>query len=136
MLSLIADSSSEWIKIGIFQDDKKLFAIEKEGMALENFFNLLAKVCDGASVKIAKIDEFIFCEGTGSVLGIRCASVSFFTFAYLSNAKIYSYNIFDIARNVCTKQNILNCQKQMTKINAKNSFENAGLNKFFSVKGW
>ncbi|MFI3291289.1 MAG: hypothetical protein R3Y46_05340 [Opitutales bacterium] len=110
MLRLIADSISDCIKIGIYKGNEKLFSVEKQGMALENFFDLLSEACSKANVEIGEIQELIFCEGTGSVLGIRCASVSFFSIANLSGAKVFTYNIFDIARYLCFKKNVEKAQ--------------------------
>ncbi len=110
MLRLVADSISDCIRMGIYKGDSKLFSVEKKGMALENFFGILSEVCTGANVKLADIKEFIFCEGTGSVLGIRTASVCFFSIAYITKAKVFSYKIFDIARYISLKQGLAPCQ--------------------------
>jgi len=96
MKTLIVDTTSENLKIAIFNNSKILCNFSEKGMVLENFFPAIRRALTYAKCHIADINNFYICQGTGSILGIRCASVALNTFKALGKAKVFYYGLFDV----------------------------------------
>ena len=92
---LVADTSSYTIRAAIFKDNALVAKVEKQATPLENFFPILKELFDSAKICPKDVSQYWFCGGTGSVLGIRSASVSFCTMAFLNNAKIKTFKLFE-----------------------------------------
>jgi tRNA threonylcarbamoyladenosine biosynthesis protein TsaB len=100
---LLIDSASARIQVGLLRCDQTLLwesATEEAGTAL---FSLTEKLLARATASIAAtdsanwplpfsaIDAFVFCDGPGSVLGIRTAAVALRTWNALHPRPCYAY---------------------------------------------
>jgi len=101
--TLIVDTTSETLKIAIFNGDKILCNISEKGMVLENFFPAIKRALAYSQTDIADIENFYICQGTGSILGIRCASVALNTFKALGKGKVFYYGLFDVLQKLIEK---------------------------------
>lgn len=94
---LLIDSASSRIQVGFFRRDEETVwesAIEEAGTAL---FSLTEKLLVRAALSVSAIDAFIFCDGPGSVLGIRTAAVTLRTWNALHPRPCYAYTSLALA---------------------------------------
>ncbi len=103
---LIADTSSYTIRAAIYKDKALVAKVERQATPLENFFPILNELFAAAKIAPKDISQYWFCEGTGSVLGIRSASVSFCTMAFLNNAKIKTFRLFETLYALAKSRNV------------------------------
>ncbi|MGC4071899.1 MAG: peptidase M22 [Nibricoccus sp.] len=88
---LLIDSASSRIQAGLLRrghDPIWEAATEEAGTAL---FSLTEKILARAAIPLSAIDAFIFCDGPGSVLGIRTAAVALRTWNALHPRPSYAY---------------------------------------------
>jgi tRNA threonylcarbamoyladenosine biosynthesis protein TsaB len=88
---LAIDSASSRIQVGVLSAHSQLWkhADEEAGVAI---FSLVREVLAAAKTELSRVDAFVFCEGPGSVLGIRTAAVALRTWCALSPRACYAYS--------------------------------------------
>jgi tRNA threonylcarbamoyladenosine biosynthesis protein TsaB len=109
---LLIDSASARIQIGLLRRDAAPLwetAVEEAGTAL---FSLTEKLLAHAGSRekplpLSTIDAFIFCDGPGSVLGIRTAAVALRTWSALKTRPSYAYtSLAIVAHSLALRENL------------------------------
>jgi len=104
---LLIDSASSRIQVGLLRrshDPLWESATEEAGTAL---FSLTEKILARASLKLPAIDAFVFCDGPGSVLGIRTAAVALRTWNALHPRPSYAYtSLALVAQTLALTENL------------------------------
>lgn len=73
---LLLDASGPSLQCGLWRNSHWLSFASHEGEALETLFALVETVCRQGEVPIAQMGGFLFCEGPGSLLGLRLAAMA------------------------------------------------------------
>ena len=107
-ISLVIDGSGSSVFAGLLNSqDQWLATIDRPGTPLEVLFPAIEQSLAEAKLSLADIDRYIYCEGPGSVLGLRlCAmAIETWTRLYPASAKLYKYNSLQlIAHALCHAQ--------------------------------
>lgn len=99
-LSLVIDGSGSAVFAGLLDhQDQWLAKIERNGTPLEQLFPAIEQVLEQAGHRLADLNSYIYCEGPGSVLGLRlCAmAIETWTRLYPSSAQLYKYNSLQLS---------------------------------------
>jgi len=93
---LVLDTASARTQAGLIQPGHPPAWTVSEGEANSTLFQCIERVLGGRSVQ--EIDAFVFCEGPGSILGIRTAAVALRTWSALrtGGAPMYAYRSLDL----------------------------------------
>jgi len=97
--ALVIDGSGSCFFAGILGSDGKWLASEKaDAPALESLFKTVDTVLKNAAVKLNTIESYIYCEGPGSVLGLRLCAIAIETWIriYPGEKQIYAYNSLEL----------------------------------------
>jgi len=73
---LLLDASATKVCVGVLEGHRWLAFAESESQALESLFDLVVQVLNKAELNLGAIRGFLFCEGPGSVLGIRLVAMA------------------------------------------------------------
>lgn len=93
--ALVIDGSSTCFFAGVLGNDGKWLASRTATEpALESLFKTVDAVLDEACIDLEQIQAYIYCEGPGSVLGLRLCSMAIETWRRLqpNPPKVYAYN--------------------------------------------
>ena len=93
--ALVIDGSSSSVFAGVLGDDGTWLAqAQAEGAALESLFPTVEATLATAQLSLAELRSFIYCEGPGSVLGLRLCAMAIETWSRLfpQSAQYYGYN--------------------------------------------
>lgn len=93
---LLIDSASARVQVGLMRSDGREYwaaANEEAGVAV---FTGVDAVLQQAGMKIADVGAFAFCDGPGSVLGIRTSAVALRTWRVLKSAPCHAYCSLDV----------------------------------------
>jgi tRNA threonylcarbamoyladenosine biosynthesis protein TsaB len=93
--SLVIDGSGSVVFAGVLGSDGNWLArSEQTGAALESLFPAIEATLDAAQLTLADMRSFIYCEGPGSVLGLRLCAMAIETWSrlYPQSAHYYAYN--------------------------------------------
>lgn len=94
-LSLVIDGSGGSVFAGILDgQDQWLAKTQRPGAPLENLFPAIETTLDDAGVRLRDLGGYLYCEGPGSVLGLRlCAmAIETWTRLYPASAQLQTYN--------------------------------------------
>lgn len=104
---LLLDASTDEVCVGVLANSTWL-AFERTSVeALESLFSLTACVLDQAQLHLRQINRFLFCEGPGSVLGIRLAAMAIRTWLTLPDCRqktIYAYKSLHAASVILKRE--------------------------------
>lgn len=110
-ISLVIDASSETMQAGLWQAGEWLAFYESKEAPLESFFTAVDNLFTETAKDFKDIDRIVFCEGPGSILGMRIVAIAlqawriFFKEAAIS---VVSYNAMEWAASVVKEKNPLN----------------------------
>jgi tRNA threonylcarbamoyladenosine biosynthesis protein TsaB len=93
--SLVIDGCSSTVFTGVLgQNGQWLATSEQAGAPLESLFPSVAATLAAAQLSLAEMRSFIYCEGPGSVLGLRLCAMAIETWSrlYPASAHYYAYN--------------------------------------------
>ena len=93
---LLIDASSTRVQVGLWHQDRVLWQIE-EAEAGTAVFSCTEKLLADSNLTIASLSAYAFCEGPGSVLGIRTSAVALRTWRVLNPAPAYAYQSLTLA---------------------------------------
>ena len=95
---LLIDSASARVQAGLWTPGVAVPAWQQsDSEAGTGLFTCVEALLNQAGKRIADVDAFVFCEGPGSVLGIRTAAVALRTWRVINpNAATYSYQSLDL----------------------------------------
>jgi tRNA threonylcarbamoyladenosine biosynthesis protein TsaB len=93
--ALVIDGSGSSVFVGVLSEDGSWLAqSEQTGTPLESLFPCVEAVLASARLSLPELRGFIYCEGPGSVLGLRLCAMAIETWSRLSpdSAHIFAYN--------------------------------------------
>lgn len=93
--ALVIDGSGRSIFIGVLGVDLKWIGVsEQDGTPSEDLFRGVQRVLKAARIRLSAIRSYLYCEGPGSVLGLRLCAMAVGTWSqiYPESANLYSYN--------------------------------------------
>jgi tRNA threonylcarbamoyladenosine biosynthesis protein TsaB len=93
--TLVIDGSGSVVFAGVLGSNGNWLArSEQTGAPLESLFPAIEATLDAAQLTLADIRSFIYCEGPGSVLGLRLCAMAIETWSrlYPQSAHYYAYN--------------------------------------------
>jgi tRNA threonylcarbamoyladenosine biosynthesis protein TsaB len=95
---LLIDSASARIQAGLWTPDAAAPVWQhSDTEAGTGIFACVEALLNQAGRRIAEVDAFVFCEGPGSVLGIRTAAVALRTWRVINpSAATYTYQSLDL----------------------------------------
>jgi len=88
---LLIDSASANVQTALLRKNHEPVWSTKPGEAGEQIFTSVNDVLARAGLALDAVDAFIFCDGPGSVLGIRTAAVALRTWQVLRARPAYAY---------------------------------------------
>jgi tRNA threonylcarbamoyladenosine biosynthesis protein TsaB len=88
---LLIDSASLCVQVALLRQNHEPVWISKTGEAGEQVFAAVNELLTSANLSLDAIDAFIFCDGPGSVLGIRTAAVALRTWRVLRERPVYAF---------------------------------------------
>jgi len=94
---LILDASSSVIQVGIWEEGVWLSFKNSQEHALECLFSCVADCLREAQLQLKDLNGIIYCEGPGSILGIRLVAMAIRTWKTLPELQsipIYAYQSF------------------------------------------
>jgi tRNA threonylcarbamoyladenosine biosynthesis protein TsaB len=98
--TLVIDGSDSVVFVGVLGLNGNWLAhSEQAGTPLESLFPAIEATLDAAQLTLAGIRSFIYCEGPGSVLGLRLCAMAIETWSRLhpQSAHYYAYNSLQLA---------------------------------------
>jgi tRNA threonylcarbamoyladenosine biosynthesis protein TsaB len=103
---LLIDSASTCVQVGLWHRQWEPVWSAKTGEAGEQVFAAVDDTLARSGKKLDAIDAFIFCDGPGSVLGIRTAAVALRTWRVLSARPVYAFcSLTVVAESLARTQN-------------------------------
>jgi len=93
--TLVIDGSDLAVFAGVLGSNGKWLARSQQaGTALESLFPTIETTLEAAQLTLADIRSFIYCEGPGSVLGLRLCAMAIETWSRLhpQSAHYFAYN--------------------------------------------
>lgn len=97
---LVIDGSGSAVFAGILDADNQWLAkVEADGAPLEELFPAMEVALTESGLSLADIDGYIYCEGPGSVLGLRLCAMAIETWSrlYPKSAQYYKYNSLQLS---------------------------------------
>ena len=90
MISLLMDTSNQYLMVALYQDGQCLESIQELGSKKqsENAIPYLEKLLDKHHLELLNIDEMIITKGPGSYTGVRVAMAIAKTLSVISHVKI------------------------------------------------
>lgn len=103
---LLIDSSSTGVQVAVWHRHWEPAWSTKIGEAGEQVFAAVDDVLARSGKKLDAIDAFVFCDGPGSVLGIRTAAVALRTWRVLRTRPVYAFcSLTVVAQSLALTQN-------------------------------
>jgi tRNA threonylcarbamoyladenosine biosynthesis protein TsaB len=103
---LLIDSSSTCVQVGLWHRHWEPVWSAKTGEAGEQVFAAVDDALARSGKKLDTIDAFVFCDGPGSVLGIRTAAVALRTWRVLRARPVYAFcSLTVVAQSLAITQN-------------------------------
>ena len=88
---LLIDSASANVQVAVLRRDASPVWISRTGEAGEQVFANVREILAQADLSLEAVDAFLFCDGPGSVLGIRTAAVALRTWRVLHERPVYAF---------------------------------------------
>ena len=88
---LLIDSSSTCVQAAVLRQNSEPIWSTKPGEAGEQVFACVNDVLTRAGITLDAVDAFAFCDGPGSVLGIRTAAVALRTWQVLRVRPVHAF---------------------------------------------
>jgi len=88
---LLIDSASACVQVAVLRRHSEPVWMSRTGEAGEQVFALVGELTAQANLSLYSIDAFVFCDGPGSVLGIRTTAVALRTWGVLRARPVYAY---------------------------------------------
>lgn len=88
---LLLDAASSRIQVGLLRSNGNSWA-EMHGDAIEAVFSTTRLVLERAHLGISDVRGFAYCEGPGSMLGVRTTVVALRTWLLLASRPAYAYD--------------------------------------------
>ncbi|MFA6289894.1 MAG: peptidase M22 [Opitutaceae bacterium] len=102
---LLIDACSIRVQVGLWYQGLVSWQIE-DAEAGTAVFACTEKLLAGRNLTIANLDAYAFCEGPGSVLGIRTSAVALRTWRVLNPAPAYAYQSLALAATALARPEV------------------------------
>jgi tRNA threonylcarbamoyladenosine biosynthesis protein TsaB len=96
---LVIDGSGASVFVGLLGTEGKwLSQVNKKSAPLEGLFPSVEAVLHSAQFQISDVHNFIYCEGPGSVLGLRLCAMAIQTWGHLCelDVRYFAYNSLEL----------------------------------------
>ncbi|MFA6961778.1 MAG: peptidase M22 [Opitutaceae bacterium] len=103
---LLIDSSSARVQVGLWTQGETIPPLwrSSDTEASVGIFNCVESLLTEAKLRIADLSVFVFCEGPGSVLGIRTAAVALRSWLVINpRAPAYTYQSLDLVAHALNR---------------------------------
>jgi len=97
--TLVIDGSGTSVFAGLLGEGGQWIAQENNKVTpLEGLFPVVESVLSAADCKLQKVRNFVYCEGPGSILGLRLCAMAMQTWGHLAKppANYFSYNSLEL----------------------------------------
>jgi len=97
--ALVIDGSGSTVFAGVLgQHSQWISQSSQAGSPLEQLFPTVEATLEDAGLKLSEIESYVYCEGPGSVLGLRLCAMAIETWSrlYPSSAHTFSYNTLQL----------------------------------------
>jgi tRNA threonylcarbamoyladenosine biosynthesis protein TsaB len=94
---LVLDAASTRVQVGLLQRDRAHLWRSVEGEAGTDLFDVTDTVLKETGVTLDAVGAFVFCEGPGSMLGIRTVAMAIRTWQVLKPRPAFAYQSLAIA---------------------------------------
>lgn len=104
--ALLIDGSHSAIFVGVIGPEKQWTRQSRsDGSALENLFPEVENLLKSTGHELAELNSYIYCEGPGSVLGLRLCAMAMQTWSHLYNKTEcwYVYNSLQLTATLICK---------------------------------
>jgi tRNA threonylcarbamoyladenosine biosynthesis protein TsaB len=108
--ALVIDGSGSSVFAGVLRNDGQWLAhSEQTGAALEMLFPTVESVLKDAELSLGDLRSYIYCEGPGSVLGLRLCAMAIETWSrlYPESARTFAYNTLQLCATLLKKDTSL-----------------------------
>lgn len=103
---LLIDSASSVVQAAVWQQNRDPVWSVKTGEAGEQIFAVVNDALTRSGQTLDSVDAFVFCDGPGSVLGIRTAAVALRTWSMLRARPVYAFcGLTVVAQSLALTQN-------------------------------
>lgn len=118
---MVLDASGSLLQTGIVQDGKWLSQACRLGDALEDLFTLCESCLDQAHMSLQDLRGYLFCEGPGSMLGIRIAAMAVNTWRCLPELDhpLHAYRSMDLATLDIAAKEQIECLSLVSRLRRK-----------------
>lgn len=99
---LLIDSASTCVQVAVLRRDHDAVWITRTGEAGEQVFAAVNEILATAKLTLDGIHAFIFCDGPGSVLGIRTAAVALRTWRMIKERPAFAFCSLTVAAHALT----------------------------------
>lgn len=99
-LALVIDGSGNSVFAGVLDhQDQWLAQVHRAGAPLENLFPVVEATMKDAGIQLSDLSSYLYCEGPGSVLGLRLCAMAIETWIrlYPDSAQLYKYNSLELS---------------------------------------
>ena len=102
---LLMDASSARVQVGLWHQGRVSWQVE-ESEAGTAVFACTEKLLAERHLIIADLNAYAFCEGPGSVLGIRTSAVALRTWCVLNPAPVFAYQSLTLAAHALARPEV------------------------------
>jgi len=99
---LLIDSASTCVQVAVLRRDHDPVWIAQTGEAGEQVFAAVNEILARTNLSLEAISAFVFCDGPGSVLGIRTAAVALRTWRMLRERPTYAFCSLTVVAHALT----------------------------------
>lgn len=106
---LLIDSASARVQVGLWTrgETEAPRWLASDGEASTMLFSCVETILRDAGLRIADVNAFVFCEGPGSVLGIRTAAVALRAWRVINpDASLYRYRSLELVANAFNRPEV------------------------------
>ncbi len=93
---LVLDTASTRIQAGVLRPNRSLVQAESREESGVGLFEAAESALAAAGETLDSVQAFVFCDGPGSVLGIRTAAVALRTWRVLRDRRCYAYGSLEL----------------------------------------
>jgi len=102
---LLIDAASTRVQVGLWHQGRMSWQIE-EAEAGTAVFACTEKLLAERNLTVSNLNAYVFCEGPGSVLGIRTSAVALRTWRVIKPAPAYAYQSLTLAATALARPEV------------------------------
>ena len=104
--ALVIDGSGSTVFVGVLTEGQRwLSQSSQTGSPLEQLFPTVESALEDAGLKLSTVKSYLYCEGPGSILGLRLCAMAIETWSrlYPDSAHLFSYNSLQLCAQLLKK---------------------------------